>query len=596
MERADFLVQLKNRVNIVDVIGKYMNLTRKGNKYWGCCPFHREDTPSFAVDEIRQFYYCFGCHESGDVIKFIEKAESTDFMGAVEHLAKQVGMEVPRFSGKGADELAEKKQKRQRAYSLLKETAIFYNKELYKESQSQKLSYLLNRGLSRSTITRFGLGASPDWTSVIRYLKGKGYTEEEMVEAGVAGTKDGKVYDAYANRVIIPIIDSFGQVVAFGGRTLESKAQAKYKNTSDTIAFNKRKVLYGLNLVKKQKLKENVDSLILVEGYMDAIAVYDAGFKNVVASMGTALTKEQAKLMHYVCDKVYVCYDGDSAGMKGAILAQNVLEEEGVNAKIVLLRDKLDPDEVIRRFGVNEYQKALDNALDSTAFKFKILADRFDIKDAAQKKKYLENALRVITTLKTEAEKEEWLKNTSHYTKISVDALKKDMAKLEKGEQVMEDVLEEKDSKKFDALTKAIVCGLNYCIDKDVDFNSIAILDDYIKDPTDRKIFTYLKESQGKELIPSMLFDVLEEDEYNRLVYVLNFKETEGLLGEDNKGRKEEYFSDCLNVYKLAKKEEDLLRLKEMYKESIDLQEKRQIAIDIQNTTKELNSMKGNKK
>lgn len=588
MELNTFLEQLKSKVNIVDVASRYMTLTRKGNKYWGCCPFHHERTPSFAVDEIKQFYYCFGCHESGDVIKFVQNVESTDFIGAITILAQIAGMEVPTFSGKNKDEISENKKKRERIYALLKEAAKYYNKEIYRPENKEKLQYLFNRGISQKTITRFGIGASTDWTGVIRHLKGLGYTDEEIIESGVAARSDkGRIYDAYATRIIIPIIDSYGQVVAFGGRTLEKHAQAKYKNTGDTIAFNKRKVLYGLNLVKKQKLKEPVKSLILVEGYMDAISVYEQGFHNVVASMGTALTKEQAKLMHYVADDVYISYDGDAAGIKGAVLGQKILEDEGVNAKIVILRDNLDPDEIIRKYGKEEYRKALDNALTGTEFKFKILADKFDVSDLTGKKKYLENALRVISTLSTEAEKEEWLKKTSEYTSISTDSLKRDLAKVDKGEKVEINV-ESQAEKSADGMMKAIRFGLSLCIDGKKTVEEIAPLEEYITSDTHRKIYAYLKEKRGQKINGSMLFNVLDEDEYEELTKILEFSESEGITEENE----EEYFADCMRNVFLRSKEETLKRLKEMYRETDDLNEKKQITADILEVTKQLNNAK----
>lgn len=584
MELNAFLEQLKNKINIVDVASRYMTLQRKGNKYWGCCPFHHERTPSFAIDEIKQFYYCFGCHESGDVIKFVQNVESTDFIGAITILAKSVGMEVPSFSGGNKDELSLNKKKRERAYSLLKDAAKYYNKEIYKPENADKLQYLFNRGISQKTITKFGIGASTDWTGVIRHLKGLGYSEEEMLEAGVVGKSDkGRYYDAYAMRIIIPIIDSYGQVVAFGGRTLDKHAQAKYKNTNDTIAFNKRKVLYGLNLVKKQKLKEPVKSLILVEGYMDAISVYEQGFHNVVASMGTALTKEQAKLMHYVTEDVYISYDGDAAGVKGAVLGQKILEDEGINARIVILRDNLDPDEIIRKYGKEEYQKALDTALTGTEFKFKILADKFDVTDLSGKKKYLENALRVISTLSTEAEKEEWLKKTSEYTSISTDSLKRDLIKVDKGEKPEINV-ENASDKSVDGITKAIRCGLALCIDGRKNLSEISFIDEYISCDAHRKIYSYLKEKSGSKINGSMLFNVLDESEYDELTKVLEFMESEGIT-DDNVN---EYFDDCMRTVDQKSKQDTLARLKEMYRETDDLKEKQQITADILEVSKQL--------
>lgn len=581
MEFNTFLEQLKSKINIVDVAMQYITLTKKGSKYWGCCPFHHETAPSFAIDEIKQFYYCFGCHESGDVIKFVQKIESTDFMGAATILAKRAGIEVPTFSGRNSDELEIKKKKRERVYALLKDSAIFYNKNLYLSSQKEKLNYLYNRGISNSTITKFGMGASTDFNSIVNHLEKLGYTKDEMVEAGVCGSKDGRVYDAYANRVIIPIIDSFGQVVAFGGRTLDKNVQGKYKNTGDTIAFNKRKILYGLNLIKKTKQKEKVNSIILVEGYMDAISVYEAGFKNVVASMGTAFTKEQAKLIHYMVEEVYVCYDGDSAGIKGAILAQKILEEEGINAKIIILRDKLDPDDMIKKYGVNEFQKALDNAYTGTQFKFKIMEDSFNILDPYGKKKYIEKALKLISEMTTEAEKEEWLKFTSKKVNISIDSLKKDLTKVEKGEIVEVEIEKSVDSEDFSLM--GIRFLLNCCIEGRKGINDIAIIENTITNETHRRIFKYLKEKDGK-IMASMLFEILDESEYEELTKILNFREDNGIAEENI----ETYFSDCILKQEKEELEENIKRLNSIYKETGDLEEKKKILVEINDLSKKL--------
>lgn len=586
MELNVFLEQLKSKVDLVDIASRYVTLTRKGNKYWGCCPFHHEKTPSFAVDAIKQFYYCFGCHESGDVIKFVQNVESTDFIGAITILANIAGIAVPTFSGKNNEELTENKKNRERIYALLKDAAKYYNKEIYRFENKNKLQYLFDRGISQSTITRFGLGASTDWTSVIKHLRSLGYTDDEMLSSGVAGKNDrGVLYDAYGCRIIIPIIDSYGQVVAFGGRTLDKNAQAKYKNTGDTIAFNKRKVLYGLNLVKKQKLKEPIKSLILVEGYMDAISIYEAGFHNVVASMGTALTKEQAKLMRYVVDDVYISYDGDGAGIKGAVLGQKILEDEGVNARVVILKDNLDPDEIIRKYGKDEYRKALDNALTGVEFKFKILSDKYDVKDSVGKKKYLENALRIISSLSTEAEKEEWLKKTSERTSVSVDSLRRDLGKVVRGEKP-EMALESVEKTTTDGMTKAIRCGLSLCIDGSKKLSDISELKDYFTTDAHRKIYDYLKEKQGEVVVGSMLFNILDEDEYDELTHILEFCENEGITDEN----RDEYFADCMNKVLRKTTEETLARLKEMYRETDDLDEKRLISAEILEVTKQLNN------
>ena len=317
-EFATFLRELKARNDIVEVIRSYVSVDRKGGNYWACCPFHHEKTPSFAVNEADQFYHCFGCQESGDVIKFVQEIESTDFMGAVRILATRAKLTVPE-NNFDTEEAARKKKKRDNMSKILLDTARFYLSNLYSgdERAEVHLQYISNRGLAPSTVKKFGLGASLDFYSLPEYLSGKGYFREDLVDSGVLASNDkGRLYDALGGRLIFPIINAMDEVIGFGGRVLEKTKFGKYKNTKETLLFDKSKTLYNINLLKKLKREQPIKDVIIVEGYMDTISLYQAGFKNVVASMGTSLTKEQARLVKRYTDNVLISYDGDFAGQK----------------------------------------------------------------------------------------------------------------------------------------------------------------------------------------------------------------------------------------------------------------------------------------
>ena len=289
---SEWIDQLKSRVGIVELVGSYVSLERKGSRYWACCPFHHEKTPSFTVDESRNSYHCFGCHVGGDCIRFVMDIENVDFMSACKLLAKRVGMEMPEFKSR-RDGSQDVRRKKERLYEMMKDAARYY----------------------RSNFD--GKEGAP----AREKLKSLGYLEIEMVEAGLVDQRDGDVYDAMAGRLIVPIIDGMKRIIAFGGRVLVKDKLPKYKNTRDTILFDKSNELFGQDTVKKLRMTQPVNDLIVVEGYMDVISLWQAGVKNAVASMGTALTQRQAAILKRYCDKVYICYDGDAAGQKARRVA-----------------------------------------------------------------------------------------------------------------------------------------------------------------------------------------------------------------------------------------------------------------------------------
>ena len=401
----EFLITLKDKLNIVEVAGNYISLERRGNSFWACCPFHHEKTPSFSINEADQYYHCFGCGESGDVIKFVREMENIDFMEAVKLLAERAGLEVPQ-SGFDNQKTAELKRKRDVLLKIMNDCAHFYLNNLNSGKADEHINYILKRNIPSNIVRTFGLGASLNFNDLPRYLLSKGYSKEDIVDSGAVNEVDGRLSDAQGGRLIYPVINAMDEVVAFGGRVLKKTEFAKYKNTRETLLFNKSKTLYNLNLLKKLRKTQTIKEVIMVEGYMDTISLYQAGFKNVVASMGTSLTQEQARLVKRYADTVLISYDGDGAGQKANMRGLEILKGEGINVKVVPLPDGLDPDDVIKQRGADGYQRCLDSALPLIDYKLTVLGKGFDLTKTEDKRKYVSEAIKIIRTADSVAEQD----------------------------------------------------------------------------------------------------------------------------------------------------------------------------------------------
>ena len=359
-----WLDELRARADIVQIVSGYVALKRNGHRYWGLCPFHGEKTASFSVDSERQLYYCFGCKASGSVIQFIMDMERLDFPEAVRFLADQVHMPLPQMEED--PDYQRRRSQRDRLLAANKEAARYFHQTLFTPEGKPMLDYLKGRGLTDSVIRKLGLGAAPNqWDSLTRTLQEKGYSLEELRLAGLTVIKEAepatadaparprRAFDMFRNRAIFPIIDQYGNVLGFGGRILGS-GQPKYLNTSDTPVFNKRLGVYAANLLRKERHLERV---ILVEGYMDVVALTQFGVPGVCATLGTALTAEQARLLKRFAPQVYLSYDGDSAGQHAILRGLDILKAEGIPARVLDFPDGLDPDEFIRRDGLEGFNK-----------------------------------------------------------------------------------------------------------------------------------------------------------------------------------------------------------------------------------------------
>jgi DNA primase len=421
---SDFISKVLDKTDIVTLISRYVRVEKKGNTHWACCPFHHETQPSFAVNEAKQFFHCFGCKESGNAISFLMKIENIEFIDALRMLAEQAGLEMPKTSGsfeRGAD-----KKQRETLYALMRDAARHYHDNLGSPRARIFNEYLEARKLPPNMVKRFGIGASLDFTEMLDFLQSKGYTLDQIKAAGICEVKDGRYYDVFGKRLMFPIIDNMGHVVAFGGRTLEKEVHfAKYRNSTQTDIFDKSKVIYGVNLLKKRKAEKPIDYVIMTEGYMDVIALHKAGFDTAVASMGTALTSKQARQLKLYSDLVYISYDGDSAGQKATMRGLDILRETGLIVKVVRLPEGLDPDDVIKRGGAQSYQKLLDEAIPLTAYKIEVLRSKYDLNDPDRKAMFAIEATKVVTALDNPVEQEQYLNYISGITGFTAEILRR---------------------------------------------------------------------------------------------------------------------------------------------------------------------------
>ena len=386
-----FLEQLRDGNDIESVISGYIDLKRRGKNLVGLCPFHNEKTPSFTVYPETNSYYCFGCGAGGEVISFIRNIENLDFVDAVKLLADRAGLKLP---DSDYDDSASKL--RRRIYEANREAARFYHETLFKENGKAQLDYLLGRGVSPKMIKHFGLGAAPDdWHALENHLKEKGFNRDELVAANLLrySEKEGKryYYDAFRAKVMYPVIDLRGNVVAFGGRVLDN-SKPKYINTSDTLVYKKSNELFALNFAKNG----NDRKVILCEGYMDVIALHQAGYENAVAGLGTALTPEQVSLVSRYADEVALCYDSDEAGQKAVRAALALFSKTGVKVKVIHLEGGKDPDEIIKKFGKEKFAKLLEGAANDTEYKLSKLREKYITETDDGKLNYLREAAKVL--------------------------------------------------------------------------------------------------------------------------------------------------------------------------------------------------------
>ena len=416
-----FLDELIARIDIVDLVSESVRLTKKGRNYWGLCPFHSEKTPSFSVSADKQIYKCFGCGKGGGAINFVMELDNLPFRDAVALLAKRAGLEVP-DSGSSAGA----KERREKLLTINKQAARTFHRWLYAPEGADGLAYLQRRGLSRRTLTSFGLGFAPNrWDALIQELGQQGYDKRDLLDAGLAvSNQDGRIYDRFRNRVMFPIIDIRGEVIGFGGRVMDDSTP-KYLNSPDTPVYNKSRNVFALNIAKKSK----AGRVILTEGYMDTISLHQAGFDSAVASLGTALTPEHAQLLSRYFPEAIIAYDGDGAGVSATQRAIPLLERAGMKVRVLRVTGAKDPDEFIKQFGRDAFLRLLDQSENQVDYRLEQIRKKYDLSYDSQKVGFLQEAAQLLSSLPSAVEREIYGRHAAETAGVSPEAVAQEVKK-----------------------------------------------------------------------------------------------------------------------------------------------------------------------
>lgn len=415
----EFVEEVRQRNDIIDVISGYVNLKKSGSNYTGLCPFHNEKTPSFSVSGAKQMYYCFGCGAGGNVYTFLMEYENLTFPEALEQLAERAGMALPEKTD--SEEERKRRNTRERILEIYKLAANYFYAKLNSPRGKEAKDYLLGRELSEETIRHFGLGYSDKFSDdLYQYMKKKGFDDTILNQTGLFtfNEKNG-VYDKFWNRVMYPIMDRTGKVIAFGGRVM-GDAKPKYLNSPETLIFDKSRNLYGLNFIHGKQEQ----GIIICEGYMDVIALHQAGFTNAAASLGTAFTSQQSSLLKRYADTVYLCYDSDGAGVKAALRAIPMLKEAGLMVRVINMRPYKDPDEFIKGLSAEEFQKRIDTAQNSFFYEIDILKREYDMDDPEEKTKFMNEAAKKCLTFENEIERNNYIEAFSREYRVRSEDFK----------------------------------------------------------------------------------------------------------------------------------------------------------------------------
>ena len=450
-----FLDELNQRNPIEDVVGQYVALTRRGSNLFGLCPFHGEKTASFSVAPEKGIFYCFGCHKGGGVINFIMEIENLSYPDAVRFLAKRAGLEVPEDNIENSQY-----KKKERLWALCKSAARFFNDRLKTPAAAEARAYAQKRGLSPSTITRFGLGFAPNaWTALMDAMVAKGYTKQELMEAGlVLQNRDkGTFYDRFRNRLMFPIIDVRGNVIGFGGRVMDDSTP-KYLNSPETLIFNKRRNLFAMNIVKKSKQGH----IILTEGYMDAIALHQYGFDCAVASLGTSLTQEHADMLSKYTNEVVLTYDGDQAGQNATQRAIPMLERTGLRVKILRMQGAKDPDEFLKKYGADRFKLLLEGSENQAEYRLRSLQMRYDLTNDEQKVEFAKEAANLISGFSTMVEREIYATRAAELAGLTPEVMKIEVNRAYRRKQAAEKKSREKKELEIDVSRQPRTRELRY--------------------------------------------------------------------------------------------------------------------------------------
>ena len=533
MERYndEILDEIRSRNDIVSTISQYMTLKRKGRNYFGLCPFHNEKSPSFSVSPDKQIFHCFGCGVGGDVINFVKKIENIGFLDSVRLLAEKSGIQLPNDISKAEEENIKLKN---RIYKINELAAKFYHENLYKPTSKIAQDYIKKRKLNNATLKSFLMGyASNSSNELLRYLKEQGFTEEELLASCLIGKSDRGYYDKFRNRLMIPIRDERGRFIAFGGRVLDD-SKPKYINSPENIVYSKGRNLFGLN-VAREGVHGPLKRLLIVEGYMDAISLYQRGITNVVASLGTALTDSQGRLLRRNTEQVILGYDADGAGQQAIIRGMEILKSMDIDIRILQISGAKDPDEYVLKFGPEKMVKAMDEAISAIEFKIKVLRANLDLNNVNDKVKFLTEIAKILSNVDNNIEREVYIDRISKVYEISKNAIVSEVDKLlyrslagvtkfEKSNIVLKDT---QDSK-IDVATRKREGMVVYLL---VDYTKAAfekiknVVDlDLIKSEKNKKIIGILYERIDLNNLPENIISLFEdEDDINYVSGILSY-------------------------------------------------------------------------
>ena len=533
MERYndEILDEIRSRNDIVSTISQYMTLKRKGRNYFGLCPFHNEKSPSFSVSPDKQIFHCFGCGVGGDVINFVKKIENIGFLDSVRLLAEKSGIQLPNDISKAEEENIKLKN---RVYKINELAAKFYHENLYKPTSKIAQDYIKKRKLNNATLKSFLMGyASNSSNELLRYLKEQGFTEEELLASCLIGKSDRGYYDKFRNRLMIPIRDERGRFIAFGGRVLDD-SKPKYINSPENIVYSKGRNLFGLN-VAREGVHGPLKRLLIVEGYMDAISLYQRGITNVVASLGTALTDSQGRLLRRNTEQVILGYDADGAGQQAIIRGMEILKSMDIDIRILQISGAKDPDEYVLKFGPEKMVKAMDEAISAIEFKIKVLRANLDLNNVNDKVKFLTEIAKILSNVDNNIEREVYIDRISKVYEISKNAIVSEVDKLlyrslagvtkfEKSNIVLKDT---QDSK-IDVATRKREGMVVYLL---VDYTKAAfekiknVVDlDLIKSEKNKKIIGILYERIDLNNLPENIISLFEdEDDINYVSGILSY-------------------------------------------------------------------------
>ena len=454
----ELIEEIRSNNDIVDVISQYVTLKRSGRNFFGLCPFHKEKSPSFAVSPDKQIFHCFGCNAGGNVIHFVSKIESINFKETLELLAERANIELPTLDNSEDEKTARLKSK---VYEINQIAAEFYHENLYKPTSKAAQEYIKKRKLDNNTLKAFLIGYAGNFDELYQILKAKGYTEEEMLASSlIKKTPDGKFMDSFRKRLMFPIQDVRDKVIAFGGRVLDD-SKPKYINSPENIVYSKGRHLFGLNVAKRHDTKQ----IIIVEGYMDAISLYQRGITNVVASLGTALTEAQGRLLRRHSEKVILGYDADGAGQSAILRGMEILQNMGCDLRVLQIEGAKDPDEYVVKYGPERFQKCVENAISLVEFKVKILKKDLNLEVTNDKIKFLNEIAKILAKVSNQMEREIYVEKLSKEYKISKESIQEEInklmyagnsgtKKLERPVRVMTEKKQEKNQEVSDAVIK----------------------------------------------------------------------------------------------------------------------------------------------